>query len=101
MGPETKTTACMPVQMSLKMIVPQWHSSPTKGFKMLVQVQNIKSKSDLQSSINKLNIAKSKLYEGVSSKTIDSVLSDIKKISNKQVTIIVIERNWFLPAIYM
>ena len=60
---------------------------------MLVQVQNIKSKSDLQLSINKLNIAKSKLYEGVSSKTIDSVLSDIKKISNKQVIIIVIEGN--------
>ena len=60
---------------------------------MLVQVQNIKSKSDLQSSIYKLNIAKAKLYEGVNNKSIDSVLSEIKKISNKQVTIIVIEGN--------
>jgi hypothetical protein len=60
---------------------------------MLVQVQNIKSKSDLQSSINKLNIAKSKLYQGVNGKTIDSVISDIKKINQKQMTIIVIEGN--------
>jgi hypothetical protein len=58
---------------------------------MLVQVQNIKSKSDLQSSINKLNIGKAKLYEGVNNKSIESVLSDIKKMSNKQVTIIVVE----------
>ena len=60
---------------------------------MLVQVQTFKSKSDLQSSINKLPIRNSKLYEGVSSKSIDSVLSDIKKSSNKQVIIIVIEGN--------
>jgi hypothetical protein len=60
---------------------------------MLVQVQTIKSKSDLQSSINKLNIAKAKIYEGVSSKSIDSVLSEIKKGNKKQITIIVIEGN--------
>ena len=60
---------------------------------MLVQVQNIKSKPDLQSSINKLNIAKAKLYEGVNNKSIESVLSNIKKMSNKQFTIIVIEGN--------
>ena len=60
---------------------------------MLVQVQNIKSKSDLQSSINKLKIAKAKLYEGVSNKSIESVVSDIKKSSNKQISIIIIEGN--------
>jgi len=60
---------------------------------MLVQVQNIKSKSDLQSSISKLNISKSKLYEGVNNKSIESVVSDIKKNNQKQLTIIVIEGN--------
>jgi len=60
---------------------------------MLVQVQNIKSKSDLQSSINKLNVAKSKLYEGVNNKSIESVVNDIKKNNQKQMTIIVIEGN--------
>ena len=60
---------------------------------MLVQVQTIKSKSDLQSSINKLNIAKAKLYEGVNNKSIESVVGEIKKSNNKQVTIIVIEGN--------
>ena len=60
---------------------------------MLVQVQNIKSKSDLQSSINKLNIAKSKLYEGVNNKSIESVVSDIKKNNQNKLTIIVIEGN--------
>jgi hypothetical protein len=93
MGPETKTTACMPVQISLKMIVPQWHSSPTKGFKMLVQVQNIKTKSDLQSSITKLNVSKSKIYEGINSKSLDAVIADIKNSSGRQMTIIVIEGN--------
>ena len=60
---------------------------------MLVQVQNIKSKSDLQSSINKLSIRNSKLYEGVNPKSIDTVISDIKKNNQKQLTIIVIEGN--------
>jgi len=60
---------------------------------MLVQVQNIKSKSDLQSSINKLNISRTKWYEGVNNKTIETVVSDIKKGNQKKLTIIVIEES--------
>ena len=93
MAPETKKSVSTPVQMSLKMITPQWHSSPTKGLKMLVQVQNIKSKSELQSSITKLNVSKSKIYEGINSKSLDAVVADIKKTTGRQVTIIVIEGN--------
>jgi len=60
---------------------------------MLVQVQNIKSKSDLQSSINKLNISRTKWYEGVNNNTIETVVSDIKKGNQKKLTIIVIEES--------
>ena len=58
---------------------------------MLVQVQNIKTKSELQSSISKLSVSKSKLYESVDGKMLDTVVTDIKKNNPRRVTIIVIE----------
>ena len=58
---------------------------------MLVQVQNIKTKTELQSSISKLNVSKSKLYESVDGKMLDTVVTDIKKNNPRRVTIIVIE----------
>ena len=60
---------------------------------MLVQVQNIKTKSELQSSIGKLNVSKSKVYESVDGKTLDAVVTDIKKNNPRRVTIVVIEGN--------
>ena len=60
---------------------------------MLVQVQNIKTKSELQSSISKLNVSKSKVYESVDGKTLDAVVTDIKKNNPRRVTIVVIEGN--------
>jgi hypothetical protein len=60
---------------------------------MLVQVQNIKTKSELQSSISKLNVSKSKVYESIDGKTLDAVVTDIKKNNPRRVTIVVIESN--------
>jgi hypothetical protein len=60
---------------------------------MLVQVQNIKTKSELQSSISKLNVSKSKVYESIDGKTLDAVVTDIKRNNPRRVTIVVIEGN--------
>ena len=60
---------------------------------MLVQVQNIKTKLELQSSISKLNVSKSKVYESIDGKTLDAVVTDIKKNNPRRVTIVVIESN--------
>jgi hypothetical protein len=60
---------------------------------MLVQVQNIKTKTELQSSIGKLSVSKSKVYESVDGKTLDAVVTDIKRNNPRRVTIVVIEGN--------
>lgn len=60
---------------------------------MIIETQTFKSKSELQSSITKLNVSKSKIYEGINSKSLDAVVADIKKTTGRQMTIIVIEGN--------
>ena len=60
---------------------------------MIIETQIIKSKSELQSAITKLNVSKSKIYEGINSKSLDAVFADIKKSNGRQMTIIVIEGN--------
>ena len=56
---------------------------------MIIESQNVKSKSELQTAIQKLKIGKAVIYQNVDKKGLQEILSSNQ--TSKRLTIVVIE----------